>query len=469
MFRRFFTLWICLMGYTAFGQAYLNWQAIFGRNDCSQSGRSVKVLNSGGIMYLGYGTDTTGNFDISLNRFAMDSNRLWEVRIGTPHTDIGNYLAVSANNQVVIVGEVDSAGFSDALFVKTDTLGTQPELIFWGVADKKEVFKYVEETQDHGFITCGYITQPDARGNDFLVVKFDSAGSVMWHQTYGFDGNDYAQMIHETSDGGFILSGDSWQGADYDVYVLKLDENGAVEWDRIIGDQNSNGNQFVLEESSHKFFVIGESTVPDQNGFDIYLSRLDTDGSLLWNAYVGLQGTEAGFSALQLADGKILITGYSNSNLSSGPLNTILLEVDTNGNSIGVNYFTDTQISIGYDLQPAQDGSFLIAGSSGSKYSLISAFRGNYQANFNVVNRVEEEFDLGFRIYPNPAKEELFIETGSDPASLKVEGFDIMGKSWPMGFKVTDGRLDLSQIAAGVYWIRVNDGKHTFIRKLIHY
>ncbi|XES77040.1 MAG: hypothetical protein ACBZ72_12825 [Candidatus Bathyarchaeia archaeon] len=61
------------------------------------------------------------------------------------------------------------------------------------------------QTSDDGYAIAGHRYLGD--GSDFLLVKTDEAGTVQWSQTYGGTGNDRAECLIQTNDGGYALSG----------------------------------------------------------------------------------------------------------------------------------------------------------------------------------------------------------------------------------------------------------------------
>ncbi len=452
MIRRAIGFLICIVSCQVTAAA-AEWISIWGLAQESRAGKSVKVTTAGSIYFLGSSNDSLNNFDLVLSRLDANGNLLSEWRYGTPYTDQGNYLCLSDAGTLVAVGETDSAGRTGFFFMEFDSLG---QLIRFNRFDQslgRESLKYIESVPGGGYIACGFATQSDGSSNDFLIVRFDAAGQLIWKKQYGFSGNDYAQVIRPVSTGGFIVSGDSWQGSDYDVYLLRLDEQGDAVWDRIIGDANYNGNQFVLEENSGSFFVIGESTLVGQTGFDIYLSRVNAEGDVLWKKYMGAGGTEAGFSALQLSGGNILIAGYTNSFSLNSALNFFLLETDTVGNCIGLSFFPDTVPSIPYDLQPAGDGKFLLAGSSGNRFCLIKTDAGVYTDVFSVIDGIDfrDVASTSVVVYPNPSSGSMMY-SGFEAGRLQLIDFSgQLVREWHT--ESGSGQQDLRGLNPGLYRI----------------
>ena len=92
----------------------------------------------------------------------------------------------------------------------------------------------IQQTSDGGYIVAGYSSSFGAGGYDVWVLKLSSTGAIDWQHTYGGSGNDYANSIQQTSDGGYIVAGysSSFGAGDYDVWVLKLSPTGTIDWQR---------------------------------------------------------------------------------------------------------------------------------------------------------------------------------------------------------------------------------------------
>jgi hypothetical protein len=80
-----------------------------------------------------------------------------------------------------------------------------------------------------------------AGSDDFWVLKLDKDGTVAWQKTYGGTGNDSAYSIQQTSDGGYIVAGetDSSGAGNADAWGLKLDSNGNITGCSAEGSSNA--------------------------------------------------------------------------------------------------------------------------------------------------------------------------------------------------------------------------------------
>ena len=74
----------------------------------------------------------------------------------------------------------------------------------------------IQQTSDGGYIVAGdtYSNNGDVSGNhgswDYWVVKLTSSGVIQWQKCLGGSSNDQASSIQQTSDGGFIVAGGTW-------------------------------------------------------------------------------------------------------------------------------------------------------------------------------------------------------------------------------------------------------------------
>jgi len=126
----------------------------------------------------------------------------------------------------------------NVLFIAIYLLPAQPT-IQWQKSfggSEFETAQAVRQTNDGGFITCGYSlsTDGDVTENhglyDFLVVKFDHSGSTSWEKCLGGSFVEGGESIATTSDGGLVVAGYAYSTDGdltenkgiQDIWVVKL-------------------------------------------------------------------------------------------------------------------------------------------------------------------------------------------------------------------------------------------------------
>ncbi len=131
----------------------------------------------------------------------------------------------------------------------------------------------IQQTSDGGFImACETMSNDgDVSGNhgsyDAWVVKLNSLGDIEWQKCLGGTNRDIANSIQQTSDGGFIVAG-STSSNDGDVsgnhgygdaWVVKLNSSGDIEWQKCIGGTNYEFANSIQQTSDGGFIVAGET------------------------------------------------------------------------------------------------------------------------------------------------------------------------------------------------------------------
>jgi len=109
-------------------------------------------------------------------------------------------------------------------------------------------------------------TQATLGGRDYWIVKTDSLGNKQWDKDFGGTSDDYLNSLQQTSDGGYILGGQSFsglggdktqalRGAD-DIWIVKLDSLGNKPMDKDFGGTGDNGVS-SLQQTRDGGYILG--------------------------------------------------------------------------------------------------------------------------------------------------------------------------------------------------------------------
>jgi hypothetical protein len=421
--------------------------------------RSVKQLPDGSI-YLFGNTDSGayGGNDFSLIKLDRDGNELWTKYYGTPNSENGLYLNTTADHNLVFIGESVTATSTDILIYKVDTSGN----ILWNktyATSLNESGNYIEQTKDGGYIIAG--SQNDSMGYyDFFILKLNAKGGYQWHRTFGPNRNEYAKMIHETSDG-FILVGDTGDSLNnYDVAVFHLDTLGNKTWSRSYGDSLANGSQGIILTSDGNYVVYGETEISPGSPFDAFLEKIDKNGNSLWKNKYGGSEADAIFSVVESTDGGFVCTGYSNSYNNHNPLDLIILKTDASGKQMWQQTYGGGGIDIGYEIiKSADDKGYIITGktfTSSDDYYLLQL---NKMGTITDVPSYMDKTDVTMltAVYPNPASHMVAImyELEDQQQKYRLMICDIAGrtlKTMVLTQKKGIIPIDLQDVEPGVYF-----------------
>ena len=241
-----------------------------------------------------------------------------------------------------------------------DTLWTRT---FGG--DSADYCQSVHQTGDGGFIAGGYTKSFGAGNYDFCLVKTDAEGNEEWSRTIGGSSLDWCFDLQITTDGGYILVGQthSYGAGESDVYLVKTDSLGNEEWFRTYGDRRQDWGRGVQQTSDGGFIITGHTSSFGTADQSVYLVKTDSLGNEIWYRTFGQgnMGVNAGYCVQQTSDGGYILTG--NTSPTVGGYDVLLLKTDSLGNEEWRRTFGGGYNDFGYDLKITADRGYIIAGS----------------------------------------------------------------------------------------------------------
>ena len=220
----------------------------------------------------------------------------------------------------------------------------------------------IQQTTDGGYITLGKTGSFGAGSADAWLLKTDANGDTLWTRTYGGDEPDYGYSIQQTTDGGYIIAGKTSSfGADsIDVWLLKTDADGDTLWTRIYGGSGIDIGYTVQQTTDGGYIIIGETDSFGAGECDVYLVKTDSSGDTLWTRTYGGWGFERSLTGKQTIDGGYIIAARQT---SFGPENTWLLKTDANGDTLWTRFYgSGGHTSNLYSIQQTTDGGFIVTG-----------------------------------------------------------------------------------------------------------
>lgn len=266
-----------------------------------------------------------------------------------------------------------------------------------------EFLYFAEQTPDGGYILGGYSisgisgdkTEESIGAEDYWIVKLDAAGAVVWENTVGGGNTDFLWDMDLTADGGYILGGRSISGGGVgdkseskigndDYWVVKLNAAGVVEWENTIGglgydllfsvSQTADGGYIIGGTSDSN--ISGDKTEARVGNTDIWVLKLNSSGSIVWQNDIGGLMNENIYSIEETQDGGYIIGGYSDSGISGdkteaniGFTDYWVVKLDSAGGVVWDNTIGGSSGDQLYALQETEDGSYIVAGVSSSGIS----------------------------------------------------------------------------------------------------
>jgi hypothetical protein len=299
----FFCLILCIIQFSSFAQTNLNWAKKFGKFGSYANGNSIATDFTGNVYSTGFfrgrvdfdpGSDTFHLFsiggiggldDLYISKLDSSGNFVWARRIGSPSTTFNDYsfsVAIDATGNVYIAGA------------------------FANVVD------FDPDTGTYNLTATGT--------TDIFILKLNSTGKFIWAKTMGGGSWDLGYSVHIDAMGNVYTTGVFRGTADFDpngasytmtsvgmddVFVTKHDASGNFIWAKQLGGKGNETGYGITTDAALKVYLTGfYSDTADFNtgsgttnlisngGKDIFVTKLDTAGNLIWAKSMGGPGND---------------------------------------------------------------------------------------------------------------------------------------------------------------------------------
>ncbi len=288
------------------------WTRTYGGNS-SELGQSVLETSDGGFIITGKTSSIgAGKEDVYLIRTDSNGDTLWSKTFGGNENDVGNSVLQTSDSGFVIAGLTTLEDLHPYIYlIRTNLHGDT----LWTKTYGRGIGYSVIQTINDEFIVAGYKIPLITNGIMSHLIKTNSVGDTLWTKTYGGDSTDLAYSVQQTDNGGFIVAGytNSFGAGNLDAYLINTNSNGDTLWTRTYGGIDTDWGYSVQQTSDGGFIMAGETYSYGIGGSDVYLVRYNSNGDTLWTKTIGGAVTELGRSVQQTKDGGYIITGSSNS------------------------------------------------------------------------------------------------------------------------------------------------------------
>lgn len=219
----------------------------------------------------------------------------------------------------------------------------------------------IAATSSKSYVVCGNSSSYGIGTTDIYVLKIDSAGKFRWQNTLGGANIDNSFSIQATSDSGFVISGytNSFGAGGYDAYLVKINSDGAFEWQNTYGQDDWDFGYWAEQTSDGGYVLCGESYRPGKNS-QAYLVRTDAAGDTLWTRTFGGSGEDAFKEVHQTSDGGFVAAGYATG--IAGDKDFFLVKTDALGNENWEKTYGSIANDSCSSLALCADGGFLLGG-----------------------------------------------------------------------------------------------------------
>lgn len=331
----------------------LQWNTFMGssRND---SGYAITVDGEGNIYVAGRSESSwgipknchAGDFDAFAAKLNSNGELQWNTFIGSSDYDCGYAVAVDPEMNVYVGGESGDiwgvspvnghGGGIDAFAAKLSSSGELQWNTFMGSSDADSLRAIAVDGSGnvymagYSFAAWGRPVSAYSRNFDAFVVKLDCSGALLWNTFMGSFGHDYAHAITVDGSGNIYVSGESdasWgrplkaHAGNFDAFAAKLDNNGMLQWNTFMGSFSNDYGRAIAVDGEGNVYMAGRSKAawgsamnPHAGGYDAFAAELSNGGAFLWNTFMGSSNVDYGYGIAVDGSGSVLVAGESEVN-----------------------------------------------------------------------------------------------------------------------------------------------------------
>ena len=245
-------------------------------------------------------------------------------------------------------------------------------------------------------------TQPSFR--DVFLSKYDAGGTLQWIKQFDSGASDLGHDIAIDAQGHLYVAGWTYGGFDtaiqYDVeaFLQKFDNDGDLIWNRQLSLNNQTIGAGVAVNEVGSVVLTGFSTFDvNRGGGDAFLALYDSNGHQQWTRELTSNDHEQGQSVAIDEIGNVYMTGYTNGDLEGPNLgwsDVFLSKYNSTGELLWTNQFGTDTIDIGDDVVIDDFGGIYVTGHThgnlaapitGIGYRRVDAFVSKFDEEGNEV------------------------------------------------------------------------------------
>ena len=322
-----------------------------------------------------------GNLDppvIALNNsdnstFSLTNNGV-QKQFGGTGTDTADDMVWGNDGFLYITGKATAtwAGYNvidqhvygeDAYLAKVNPQTLATEWVTFLGGSSYQYGRVLAKDGDNNIFVAGYTATNltnfnpiETTGKSYLA-KYDSDGSLLWITQEGSGNSDAIYGLATDNQGNVYAAGHAAgsvngetaiNASSIDLYIVKYNQNGAVIWTKQFGSTGTDFHKNAVIKGNFLYTIgyVSASTEGNTNigGNDVFISKFDLDGNLIWLKTVGSTNDEYGFD-LQVDDnGNAYVVAKTTGGISgnsAGGDDAFIAKYDANGTHLIPDTDTD--------------------------------------------------------------------------------------------------------------------------------
>ncbi|WP_415329081.1 T9SS type A sorting domain-containing protein [Chryseobacterium sp. MMS23-Vi53] len=215
-------------------------------------------------------------------------------------------------------------------------------------------------------------------------LLFAQGPSIEWQKRIGGSNTDGASDLQKTSDGGYIIAGNTFSSngdvttnhGGNDVWIVKMSALGNIQWQKSYGGSSTEAANSIQQTADGGYIVAGStsSVDGDVSGYhggvsDIWVIKLDQSGNIQWQKTYGGSSTEGVSEIRQTTDGGYIIAGRTLSlngdvTITYGGGDGWIIKTDASGNIQWQKTYGGSSTDNISSIQQTSDGGYIACGNT---------------------------------------------------------------------------------------------------------
>ena len=275
------------------------WMKTFGGNGCDQI-HSIQQTADEGFILAGWTNKLFGavNYDLWVLKLNKKGIMVWQKTYGGGSSEQAHSIQQTSDNGYIVAGWTYSFGLGnrDIWVLKLRANGDVTwQKTYSGFGNDN--YYFIRQISTGAYTVLSYKM---SRGNhDIWILHLKQNGDIDRQKTYSGNYNAqtaHAHSIQQTSDGGYIIAGEAYSNGsnDRNIWILKLKQDGDVDWEKIYGGNRESYAELIQQTSDGGYIVVGWTrSFGDEKDIlagwtrslgdekDIWVLKLDYNGELL--------------------------------------------------------------------------------------------------------------------------------------------------------------------------------------------
>ncbi|MBK9332688.1 MAG: SBBP repeat-containing protein [Ignavibacteria bacterium] len=304
----------------------------------------IEFDTSGNVYVTGYSLGIGTDYDYATIKYNSNGVMQWTQRFNGPDSlyDKATELSIDNTGNIIVTGYTGISFQYDYMTIKYNSSGVEQwSKSYNGTGNYVDYANYAVTDASGNVYVTGTSYGLDSE-YDFLTIKYNSSGTLLWSQRGNGTGNTYdeAKKVLVDNSGNVYVTGDSFgTGTGSDYLTAKYNSAGVIQWSHRYDESYNWDYANDLEvDASGNVYITG-SGYGNSNSSNITTIKYNNAGSVQWiRVYNGIaSANDEGKDLVVDNSGNVYVTGLS----ATGPiavigLDMITLKYDAAGNSRGI-------------------------------------------------------------------------------------------------------------------------------------